>query len=70
LKKSTETLDDIINCQMSPFIKTSLGYDKSHMNTKEYSKATDPSKKVNEGKYKSYVDVPRNSINDEDNQKK
>jgi predicted RNase H-like nuclease (RuvC/YqgF family) len=26
-KKSVETLDDIINCQRSPFIKTGLGYD-------------------------------------------
>jgi hypothetical protein len=26
-KKSVETLDDIINCQRSPFIKTGFGYD-------------------------------------------
>jgi hypothetical protein len=26
-EKSTEILDDIINCQRSPFIKTGLGYD-------------------------------------------
>jgi len=26
-KKSAETLDDIINCQRSPFIKNGLGYE-------------------------------------------
>jgi hypothetical protein len=69
-EKSIETLDDIINYQRSPFIKTGLGYDKSQMTTKEDSKATEPLKKVNEGKYKSYVDVLKISINDEDNKKK
>jgi hypothetical protein len=69
-EKSIETLDDIINCQRYPFIKTGLGYDKSQMTTKEDSKATEPPKKVNEGKSKSYVDVLKISINDEDNRKK
>jgi len=30
-KKSVETLDDIINCQSSPFINTGLRYDKSYI---------------------------------------
>jgi hypothetical protein len=28
-EKSAKTLDHIINCQRSPFIKTGLGYEKS-----------------------------------------
>jgi len=40
------------------------------MTTKEYSKATKPPKKVNEGKSKSYVDVLKISITDEDKKKK
>jgi hypothetical protein len=37
------------------------------MTTKEYSKATKPPKKVNEGKSKSYVDVLKSFVNDEYN---
>jgi hypothetical protein len=69
-EKSIEILDDIIKFQRSPLIKTSLGYDKSQMTTKEDSKAIEPSKKVNEGKYKSYVDVLKISINDRDKRKR
>jgi hypothetical protein len=69
-EKNTEILDDIIKFQRSPLIKTIIGYDKSQMTTKEYSKTTDPSKKVNEEKSKSYDDVLKNPINDEDNRKK
>jgi hypothetical protein len=47
-----------------------LGYDKSQMITKEDLEATGPSKKVNEEKSKSYVDVLKSSSSDEDNKKK
>jgi hypothetical protein len=40
------------------------------MTTKEYSKSKELLKKVNEGKYKSYVDVLKISIGDEDNMKR
>jgi hypothetical protein len=69
-ENSTKILDDIINFQRLPLIKTSLGFDKSQMNTKEYSKATEPPKKVNEGKSKSYAEVLKRSISDEDNRKR
>jgi len=63
-ERSIEMLDDIIKFQISPLIKIGLGYDKSQMTTKEYSKATKPPKKVNERKAKSYVDVLKISISD------
>ena len=68
-EKSAKTLDHIINYQRSPFIKMVLGYDNTQMTTKENPKATGPSRKVNEEKYKSYVDVIKSSISDEDNKK-
>ena len=40
------------------------------MNTKEDSKYIEPPKKVNEGKYKSYVDVIKISISDEGESKR
>jgi hypothetical protein len=69
-EKSFKTLDHIIHFQRSSFIKMGLGYDKSYMTTKEDPKAPGPSKKVNEEKYKSYVDALKSSISDEDNNKK
>ena len=69
-EKSVKILYDIINCKRSPFIKTGLGYDKIHMTTKDYSKATESPKKLNERKSKSYVNVLKSFINNEDNRKK
>ena len=69
-EKSTQTLDDIINFQRYPFTKTTLGYDKSQMDTKEDSKSTKSPKKVNEGKSKIYVDVLKRFIGDKDNRKR
>jgi hypothetical protein len=69
-EKSAKTLDHIINYQRSPFIKMVLGYDNTQMTTKENPKATGPSRKVNEEKYKSYVDVIKSSTIDEDNKRK
>jgi hypothetical protein len=40
------------------------------MTTKGDPKSKGPSKKVNEEKYKSYVDVLKSSISDEDNKRK
>jgi hypothetical protein len=40
------------------------------MNTKEDSKYIERPNKVNEGKYKNYVDVLKSSISDEDNMKR
>jgi hypothetical protein len=40
------------------------------MTTKEDLEAVGPSKKVNKEKYKSYADVLKSSISDEDNKKK
>jgi hypothetical protein len=66
-EKSIENLNVIINCQRNPFISIGLGYDHIDMTTDEYSKATEPLKRVIEGKSKSYDDVVKISINDEDN---
>ena len=34
-EKSSKTLDHIINCQRSPFIKMGLGYKKNYITTQE-----------------------------------
>jgi hypothetical protein len=47
-----------------------IHYEKSQMTTKEDSEAPGPSKKVNEEKSKSYANVLKSAINDEDNNKK
>jgi hypothetical protein len=69
-EKSDKTLDHIINFKRSPFINMGLGYDNSQMTTKKDQEVAGPSKKVNEEKYKSYVDVLKSSISDEYNKKK
>jgi hypothetical protein len=69
-EKSTKILEDIIKCQISPHIKTGLGYGKSHMNTKDDSKDIEPLKKVNERKYKIYGDVLKSAISNEDSMKR
>jgi hypothetical protein len=69
-EKSTEILDDIIKCQISPLIRTSHGYDQIQMTTHEDSKSRDQSKKVDEGKSKIYVDVLKIFISDEENRKR
>jgi hypothetical protein len=69
-EKSDKTLDHIINFKRSPFINMGLGYDNSQMTTKKDQEVAGPSKKVNEKKYKSYVDVLKSSISDEYNKKK
>ena len=63
--KSTETLNEILSHQSSPFIKIGLGYDEKQ-NTPEESastKNTKPSEKDNEEDAKNYSNILKGSIN-------
>jgi uncharacterized phage infection (PIP) family protein YhgE len=71
--KSIEILDNILNHPRSPFIKTSLGYNKKQKTPKKdaSTKVTKPSEKENEKKKpKSYANIFKASINKESNIKK
>lgn len=63
-KKNIRILEDIINSQRSPFIKTSLDFEENQKITKEdsSSKATELPKK-NEENPKGYIDGLKKSIN-------
>jgi hypothetical protein len=65
-------LDNILNFQRSPFIKTGLGYDKKQKTPKgdASTKVTKPSEKENEEKLKSYANILKGSINNESSNRK
>jgi hypothetical protein len=65
--KSIEILDNILNFQSSPFIKTGLGYDKKQNAPKgdTTTKVTKPSEKENEEKPKIYANILKGSIKNE-----
>jgi hypothetical protein len=70
--KSTEILDNILGFQMSPFIKTSLGYKEKQKTPERDSstKVTKPLEKENEEKPKSYANILKGSINNESSNRK
>jgi hypothetical protein len=65
--KSSTTLNEILNHQISPFDKTGLGYNKR----KEFvdDEASTSSKNSSEGRTKSYADIIKNSTKIENNRK-
>jgi hypothetical protein len=66
-KKSSTTLNEILNRQRSPFDRTSLGYSEKKEVTNE--EASTSSKQSSEERTKSYANIIKNSIKDEDNKK-
>ena len=65
--KSIEILDNILNCQRSPFLKTGLGYNDKQKTTKGDAsiKVTKPSEKENEENPESYANILKGSTNNE-----
>jgi hypothetical protein len=65
--KSTKRLDNILNYQRSPSIKTCLVYDKKQKTPEgdANTKVTKPSKKENEENTKRYANILKGSINNE-----
>jgi hypothetical protein len=66
-QKSSTTLNEILNCQRSPFDKTGLGYSEKKVDVEE--EASTSSKQSSEEKTKSYVDILKKYIKVEDNEK-
>jgi hypothetical protein len=70
--KSIEVLDNILSFQMSPFIKTSLGYvDKKNTTEGDASiKVTKPLEKENEEKSEIYANILKGSTDNESSSRK
>jgi hypothetical protein len=66
-EKISTTLNEILNCQRSPFDKTGLGYSEKKEVANE--EASTSSKQSSEERTKSYVDILKKSIKVEDNRK-
>jgi hypothetical protein len=67
-EKSTEILDNILSHQISPFIKTGLGYDNNQKTLEENASSKSPEKKIEE-KPESYANILKISNHSGDNHK-
>jgi hypothetical protein len=67
--KSTKTLDNILGCQRSPFIKIGLGYDNNQKTLEEYPSPKSSEKKIEE-RPESYANVLKGSNHSEDTARK
>jgi hypothetical protein len=70
--KRIKILDNILSFQRSPFINTCIGYDEKQNTPKgdARTKVTKPSKKENEENHKRYVNILKDSIKNESNNRK
>jgi hypothetical protein len=67
-EKSTKILDNILSHQISPFIKTGLGYDNNQKTLEEDASPKSPEKKIEE-KLESYANILKRFQHNEDNNK-